>query len=154
VKQTFERLQGTGLPDEERDALLAYVTAMPAPRPRAVPKDGETAKLAEHGRTLFFSAEAACSSCHDPDHGFADGFKHDVDVQPVQIDVVLNKHVKAQPGFDTPSLRFISGTAPYFHDGRYPTLSALLASTDHGMGHTMHLSHGERDALAAYLESL
>ena len=33
----------------------------------------------------------------------------------------------SQASFDTPSLRFIRGTAPYFHDGRYPTLEALLA---------------------------
>ena len=64
------------------------------------------------------------------------------------------KQAKVEPGFDTPSLRFVSGTAPYFHDGRYATLRDLLASTDHDMGHTMHLSHGEREALAAYLESL
>jgi len=154
VKQTFERLQGSGLPDAERDALLAYVMAMPAPHPREVPKNAETAKLVAHGRTLFFSADAACSSCHDPDHAFADGFKHDVEAAAVSTETAPVKQAKVEPGFDTPSLRFISGTAPYFHDGRYPTLQALLASTDHGMGQTMHLSYGEREALAAYLESL
>jgi DNA-binding beta-propeller fold protein YncE len=154
VKQTFERLQGSGLPDAERDALLAYVMAIPVPHPRAVPRDAETAKLVEHGRTLFFSADAACSSCHDPDHAFADGFKHDVEATTVVIEAAPIKHAKVEPGFDTPSLRFISGTAPYFHDGRYATLRDLLASTDHGMGHTMHLSHGERESLAVYLESL
>jgi cytochrome c553 len=155
VKQTFERLQGTGLPDAERDALLAYVMAIPAPHPRAVLRDAETAKLALHGRTLFFSAAAACSSCHDPDHGFADGFKHDVEATTVVTEGMKIKQAKGvEPGFDTPSLHFISGTAPYFHDGRYATLRDLLASTDHGMGRTMHLSHGEREALTAYLESL
>jgi cytochrome c peroxidase len=154
VKQTFERLQGSGLPDEEREALLAYVSAMPAPRPRAVPKNTETAKLVEQGRLLFSSAEAGCASCHDPDHAFADGYKHDVESSPVVREMAPVAQKKVEAGFDTPSLRFISGTAPYFHDGRYATLRDLLASTDHAMGQTMHLSHSEREALVAYLESL
>jgi cytochrome c peroxidase len=154
VKQTFERLQGTGLPDEEREALLAYVTDMPAPRPRAVPKDAATGRLIEQGRKLFSSAEAGCATCHDPDHGFVDGSKHDVEATPVIREMAPVAQKKVELGFDTPSLRFISGTAPYFHDGRYATLRDLLASTDHAMGQTMHLSHSEREALAAYLESL
>jgi cytochrome c peroxidase len=154
VKQTFERLQGSGLPDDEREALLAYVTAMPVPRPRAVPKDAETTKLVAQGKTLFYSADAACSSCHDPDHGFADGYKHDVEAPTIALERTPSKQAKVEPGFDTPSLRFISGTAPYFHDGRYATLRDMLASTDHAMGQTMHLSHGQREALVAYLESL
>ena len=56
--------------------------------------------------------------------------------------------------FDTPSLRFVSGTAPYFHDGRYPTLRALLVGSDGKMGHTAKLSPHELDALEAYLRTL
>ena len=56
--------------------------------------------------------------------------------------------------FDTPSLRFIRGTAPYFHDGRYPTLEALLADPASTMGHTASLQEPDRAALAAYLRSL
>ena len=56
--------------------------------------------------------------------------------------------------FDTPSLRGISGTAPYFHDGRFETLDALLASPDHSMGKTLQLTRKDRIALTAYLETL
>ena len=57
-------------------------------------------------------------------------------------------------GFDTPSLRFIGGTAPYFHDGRYKTLDDLLLAPDHVMGDSTRLSRQDRAALVAYLETL
>ena len=54
----------------------------------------------------------------------------------------------------TPSLRFVGRTAPYLHDGRYATLEELLVRVDGTMGHTTHLSAGDRAALARYLETL
>jgi hypothetical protein len=56
--------------------------------------------------------------------------------------------------FDTPSLAFVGGTAPYFHDGRYATLDALLVESDGKMGHTHALSREDRAAMIAHLESL
>ena len=56
--------------------------------------------------------------------------------------------------FNTPSLKFLSGRAPYFHDGRYKTLDDLLAKSDGQMGHTKHLSKAERADLLAYLRTL
>ena len=79
------------------------------------------------------------------DGTFTDGNRHDV-----------QSKAKGDPQrrFDTPSLRFVAGTAPYFHDGRYPTLRALLLASDGKMGHTSQLSPHEMDALEAYLRSL
>lgn len=57
-------------------------------------------------------------------------------------------------GFDTPSLRFLGQSAPYFHDGRYATLDELLRGVDGTMGHTAHLDDGDRRTLEAYLEAL
>jgi cytochrome c peroxidase len=56
--------------------------------------------------------------------------------------------------FDTPSLRFVGGTAPYFHDGRYPTLRSLLASKDGPMGAARNRSAEDLDALEAFVQSL
>lgn len=56
--------------------------------------------------------------------------------------------------YQTPSLRFVVGTAPYFHDGRYPTLRALLTSRDPNMGAARDLPAADLDALEAYLRSL
>jgi cytochrome c peroxidase len=148
VHQTFERLGGSGLPKPELAALMAYVRTMSAPHARVVPLPADRRRLVDEGRALFASAEASCASCHDPDRAFSDGLAHDV--------TGGTKAEKKQPAlaFDTPSLRFVGGTAPYFHDGRYATLEDLLSSTDHAMGSTLHLSRPERQALAAYLESL
>ena len=62
----------------------------------------------------------------------------------------------AFPGgnFATPSLRFVGGTGPYFHDGRYSTLRALLTSDDSAMGKAKDLPTAEIDALEAYLKTL
>jgi hypothetical protein len=56
--------------------------------------------------------------------------------------------------YATPSLRFVGGTGPYFHDGRYPTLHKLLVSNDPNMGRARDLPAAEIDALEKYLESL
>lgn len=146
VKGTLKRLGGTGLPDADMNALIAYCMSMkPPPRAAltaAAPRD--EARVAE-GRDLFESESAGCSSCHIQDGTFTDGNRHDV-----------RSRAKGDPHktFDTPSLRFVASTAPYFHDGRYPTLRALLLGSDGRMGHTRQLSDDELTALQAYLETL
>jgi cytochrome c peroxidase len=144
VKQTFTRLGGVGLPEPELTALLAYVRSMAPPKARALPADPHREKLVMRGREIFSSAEAECSTCHDPSHAFTDGTQHDMRIAPGSTEKPI----------DTPSLEFVSGTAPYFHDGRYATLDDLLAAPNHAMGHVLQLSRDDRVALAAYLESL
>jgi cytochrome c peroxidase len=56
--------------------------------------------------------------------------------------------------FKAPSLFFVAGTAPYYHDGSAPTLEALIAKNNDRMGTTNHLSADEKKALVAYLETL
>lgn len=144
VHVTFQRLGGTGLDEAALGALLTYIGRMPVPTPSA-PSPARLA-LVDRGRDVFASSEASCVGCHgDPDRASTDRQRHDVG-SFVQGD--------GQRAFDTPSLRFLSGTAPYFHDGRYATLDALLDATDSTMGHTAHLSKRDRKALAAYLETL
>jgi cytochrome c peroxidase len=55
---------------------------------------------------------------------------------------------------DTPSLRHVARSAPYFHDGRFATLEELLAHTDGAMGTTRALSDDDRAALISYLRAL
>jgi DNA-binding beta-propeller fold protein YncE/mono/diheme cytochrome c family protein len=141
VTGTLHRLGGTGLPDDAMDALVAYCMAMKPPPRAALPGPA----LVEQGRDIFESKSAGCASCHMSDGTFTDGNPHDVRSKAKG---------DARPKFDTPSLRFVSGTAPYFHDGRYPTLRALLLGTDGKMGHTRQLSDQELTALEAYLRTL
>jgi cytochrome c peroxidase len=148
VTGTVKRLGGTGLDDESMDALVAYCMHMDAP-PRAADEHEAEASpastLVAEGRELFESSSTGCASCHMADGTFTDGNRHDV-----------KSKAKGDPHrrFDTPSLRFVSGTAPYFHDGRYPTLRALLVGSDGKMGHTAKLSSHDLDALEAYLKTL
>ena len=85
-----------------------------------------------------------CSTCHVGGQG-VDTSKHDVGSHAMAD---LDKQ------FDTPSLHFIAGTAPYFHDGRYKDLHTLLTKSDGKMGHTKHLAPSDLSDLEAYLESL
>src|SRR5262249_13510274 len=127
-------------------ALVDYISTMVPPVERAVPKSAEHQKLVARGRELFESAETSCSTCHDAGHAYADGQRH-------QVAVEREAPTKSE-GFDTPSLRCVAGTAPYFHDGRYKTLDEVLIAPDHAMGESTRLSRQDRAALVAYLETL
>jgi len=146
LKKTFERLGGEGLAKGEVTALVDYLRSMAPPIERALPVDPEHQALVDRGRSLFASTETGCSTCHDASHGFTDGTRHDVTVRA--------EGGAATEGFDTPSLRFVAGTAPYFHDGRYKTLDDVLIAPDHAMGESTRLSRRDRAALVAYLETL
>ena len=139
VHRTFRRLFGVGVAPREFDALLGYVRQMKLPFARAA-----SSAEAARGEVVFHSAEAGCATCH-LDGATADGKSHDVQSR-------IKGDTSAQ--FDTPSLRFLGQSAPYFHDGRYATLGDLLRGVDGAMGHTAHLDDGDRRALLAYLEAL
>jgi cytochrome c peroxidase len=146
LSHTVSRLGGYGLEDRDLDALAAYVESVPPPPApvlvdeRARVKDEAVAR----GRELFFDVEQGCARCHVDAVG-TDKKLHDVGSRAQADDAA---------DFDTPTLRFIGKTAPYFHDGRYATLSELLAAPDSGMGRSAHLSPGDRAALEAFLETL
>jgi DNA-binding beta-propeller fold protein YncE len=139
---TFARLEGQGLPPRELDALVRYVTTLGGPSVHEAREAGAFERLAR-GREVFFSA--GCGSCHSPESGWADGARHAVKSQAAG---------DAVDSFDTPSLRFVSGTAPYFHDGRYATLRDLLASQEGPMGAARGRSPEELADLEAFVRSL
>lgn len=103
------------------------------------------------GKTIFESKEAGCAGCHRPETDHTDRAAYPLRALPTR------------PGFDpepkdtehrTPSLRFVGGTEPYFHDGSAPTLEALIERNGDRMGKTSHLSAEQRADLVAYLRSL
>ncbi|WP_437287839.1 cytochrome C peroxidase [Sorangium sp. So ce406] len=158
--RTMSRLGGSGLRPDERDALFAYLRGMAPPGeaaalaaeeravtvvPPAASAAAARADLVARGDALFHSSKAGCSSCHLGDELTTDGARHDVR-SATRFD--------AARAFETPSLRFIGRSAPYYHDGRYPTLLALVEGVGDTMGHTAHLSADDRRALVTYLESL
>ncbi|HVY46225.1 MAG TPA: cytochrome c peroxidase [Minicystis sp.] len=141
VRDTIARLGGSGLPARELGALVAFLRRGLAP-PRAT----ETgAAAAQRGKELFTSSELGCANCHRPDQGYSDRDLHDV---------ASRANVDVSTKFRTPSLRFVAGTAPYFHDGRYATLEALVKDNLDRMGNTTQLSDADAAALVAYLRTL
>ena len=75
--------------------------------------------------------------------------------RPIQPPLV--EFVPADPvSYNTPGLRYLWASAPYYHDGSAKTLRQLLTTGNKGdrMGKTSHLSRGEIDALVAYLQTL
>jgi cytochrome c553 len=145
LTHTFQRLSGGGLKPHEVAALIAYVKSLPVPPRTPAPANAEDGKQVARGSELFHAKETGCSSCHSGDGPLTDGIAHDVESK-VEAD--------AKTDFDTPSLRFVAGTAPYFHDGRYATLRDVLTHTQGTMGRTEGLSGEDLDALEAYVETL
>ncbi|MEZ4313858.1 MAG: hypothetical protein R3F14_38040 [Polyangiaceae bacterium] len=104
----------------------------------------------KRGKEIFESEEAQCSKCHVPETDFTDRTAYPIRGLPVLDDFDPERN----QSFKTPSLLFIAGTAPYFHDGSQPTLAALLKNNGSRMGNTENLSPEDRAALVAYLETL
>ena len=102
------------------------------------------ATLVARGKQLFDDEQQGCATCHMGGRG----------VDRTLHDVGSTANADNLSKYDTPSLRFISGTAPYFHDGRYDTLDALLKADDNRMGHMMHLPPKDVTALRVYMETL
>ena len=140
MRSTFNRLGGSGLTEQEVSSLLSYVGSLRAP---VSPLETEAARVAR-GKAVFQSPEVGCMSCHGGET-LTDGRPHDVGSKAAGDRTAQ---------FDTPSLRLVGGSAPYFHDGRFSSLEELLAATDGRMGTTARLSKPDRQALIAYLESL
>ena len=105
----------------------------------------------KQGEGIFKSEQAKCSKCHTPENNYTD-----------RIAYPFAPKAPPPPGFEedpkaeyrTPSLRFVGGSPPYFHDGRYATLEELIEKNADRMGHTSHLSAEERAALVAFLRTL
>jgi mono/diheme cytochrome c family protein len=141
VHDTFERLGGIGgLRSVELRALVAYIESLPAP-PKSI---GADAALVARGAELFASKEAGCAECHSG-ADYTDNLRHDVKSR---------SRVDRDERFNTPSLRFVGGRAPYYHDGRFATLKDLLHGADGSMGHTAQLSPPDMEALEAFLMTL
>jgi cytochrome c peroxidase len=142
VQTTVGRLGGAGISQPLIASIVDYLGAVPPPPAPA--QGGDATERVARGRRLFFDAAQGCSSCHVGATG-TDQHQHDVGSQAKGDDTAK---------FDTPTLRFVRGTGPWFHDGRYSSLDELLAARDSKMGHSAQLPPDDRAALAAFLESL
>jgi len=129
------------------DYLVDYLRSGLLPPPTVV-RELDATEL--RGKAIFESDDARCARCHVPANEFTDRLATPFLALPVR------------PGFDpepnaafkTPSLWFVSGTAPYFHDGSQASLEDLVRTNRDRMGQTSHLSADDQAALVAYLRTL
>ncbi len=144
-------------------AIAAYERTLVSGRSRA--DVGTLTPSEQAGKALFFGDRAGCSSCHGgflyTSFGFANTGTHRAydDVGRMR----LTKQRLDSNVFAIPSLRNVSVTAPYMHDGSYATLRDVI---DHynrgGYAHPnkaaairpLGLTASECDDLEAFLRSL
>ena len=120
------------------DALVAYQHELDVPPSPDLGVAGalspEAPAAARRGQEIF---RRDCARCHVPSALFLDGRSHDVGTGGV---------------FDTPSLRGIGDTAPYFHDGRAADLAAVVGHFAQAFG--LDYDAAESAGLIAYLTAV
>jgi hypothetical protein len=127
--------------------LVAFVRKGLIPPPR-----DEHALTAEEqrGREIFTSEAARCAKCHVPASEYTDRTPYPLGKLPKGADF----DDEAAGEFKTPSLLFVGGHAPYFHDGSAGSLEDLVEKNGDRMGHTGQLSKPDKAALVAFLRTL
>jgi cytochrome c peroxidase len=132
-------------PEEDAVAIDEFLKALqPVPSPHLV--DGQLSESALRGKELFFSEKIGCAKCH-PEPLYTDMKMHNVGSKG-QYD--------RRSDFDTPTLIECWRTAPYMHDGHYPTIKGLIKEGKHGKfgGDIESLTEQELDDLVEFVLSL
>ena len=107
------RMKGPEPSAETMEALLAYVNTLTYPPNPFLNADGsptDAAPAAAKRGYVIFTIKAGCKACH----------------QPPVYDKKDVEDVGSDGKFKVPSLRVVSRTAPYFHDGRFATLEQTV----------------------------
>lgn len=137
-----------------------------SPFERFARDDGALDARAKRGLALF-AGKARCALCHSGPELSHDAF-HNIGLAPRAgaEDLGRGSYVadpRARRAFRTPSLRDVARTAPYMHDGSLRDLRAVIEFYNRGgdvaegrdeLIVPLNLSEEEKDALAAFLESL
>ena len=137
------------------DALVGYMLEFDFLPNAMLTGDGRLSdaapEAARRGEAIFNRpfpglGNKSCSDCHVPDANFLDRQAHD-------IGSVAPAYQGARAGaLDTPTLLGTAYTAPYFHDGSFPTLASVVDWFDETK--SLELTDAERADLTAYLETV
>jgi cytochrome c peroxidase len=119
---------------------------VPPPRP-----DRELTDEEKKGKEIFNRVDTKCAGCHVPEMDYSDRAKYPI---YAKLPLLKNFDEDEEKDYKTPSLRFVGGTAPYAHDGRFSTLEELIDLNEDRMGNTKQLTKPERAALVAFLRTL
>ncbi len=145
VRSGLSHILFTDRPEAEAAAMDVYLKSLePVPSPHLV--DGRLSEAARRGRELFQSDRVGCYRCH-PAPLYTDMRPHPM---PARQSWDRGKR------FDTPTLIEVWRTAPYLHDGRYPTVKQLLIEGRHGLTkrRLQKLTEQQIDDLVAFVLSL
>lgn len=104
----------------------------------------------KRGKQLFEDDTVQCAKCHVPATEYTDRTPYPLRALPPRAGF----DVEPNGSFKTPSLLFVAGTAPYFHDGSQATLEDLIENNGSRMGNTAKMSPEDKAALVAYLKTL
>jgi len=129
------------------DCLGAFMDSL---RVRLAPAHAQGAPLSEaarRGRGYFEDPSVGCVKCH-PAPLFTDLRSHDVGT--------VSADERIGPSFDTPTLRCLFDSAPYFHDGSAATLRDTLVRPSPGGEHDVRgkLNEAQIEDLVAFLLAL
>ncbi len=137
------RMKGKEPSEAQLDQLIAYLDTLEFPNNANLNKDGTPSDAApaaaKRGYQVFL--KASCNACHVPP----------IFTKPD------NEDIGSGGSFQVPSLRGLSTTAPYFHDGRFPNLRALIPAKLQyleKLGSTEKFSDDEVEDLLVYLGTL
>lgn len=140
-----QNIGGSGLGRATLIAIFAREGLVPPPK-----ENRELTEQEKKGQEIFNRPAVQCAKCHVPDRNYTDREAYPLRKLPV----VDGFDEESNQEFKTPSLRFIAGRAPYFHDGRASSLEKLIEMNGDRMGNTSQLSAEDREALVAFLRTL
>lgn len=173
----YRRLFAKAYPGEAIDAgslskaIAAYertIVSRTSPFDRWVAGDAKAMTAQQVEGFRLFNGKAACAACHSgpnfTDNGFHNlGLKSFGIAEPDPGRYAI-RPVKAMRGaFKTPTLRDVTRTAPYFHDGSAATLMDVMRHYDRGGDVTTNLSpnmkplgltEAEMQAVVAFMQAL
>jgi YVTN family beta-propeller protein len=129
------------------DCLAAFMDSLGVPLSPAHARGEPLSAAALRGRAFFEDSAIGCAKCH-PAPLYTDLKPHDVGT--------TTSDEKIGPAFDTPTLRGLYGSAPYFHDGSALTLRDTLVRPTANGEHDVRtkLNDSQMDDLVAFLQAL
>jgi len=129
------------------DALAAFIDALEIPLSPGHALGEPLSEAEQRGLAVFQDPALGCTECHPPPL-YTDHRKHDVGTATADE--------RIGPEFDTPSLRGLYDSAPFFHDGNATTLYEALTFPSPGNEHDVRgmLIEAEIQDLIAFLMAL
>jgi cytochrome c peroxidase len=163
-----EAAKRTGLPvDTLRQALSSYVRTIlsgDSPYDRYLQGDRDALTAQQRLGLKLFRTKGGCTSCHLGPN-FTDERFHNTGIgwPGDQGRFAVTKQERDRGAFKAPSLREAARTPPYMHDGSLKTIAEVIDYYDKGGKanpaldpeiRELHLTAGEKSALASFLQSL